>query len=1832
MAELKRNQEDMERSSRVQIQAEHARQCVALFTQLSCTEPEIANEFKKHQVQAGQLLLQPLSDEAFVEAASVYATVIRLLREPDGLEPAAEEYRTITDTIGFVTKHALVNGWLTWSSAESSAAAREVIGEQTAHPPMPAASEAEAAESETEPAAAPEVVGSEPGSGSGTGIEAIAQFESRFDVLTDAAAQAEEFEAEANAAAQAEEFEAEANAAAQAEEFEAEANAAAQAEEFEAEANAAAGALADDEAEASERAMEAESGLQIQAEPSSAAAAAADVGIDAEQAGPGIDFGRLVHSVFDKAKAKDSFSANKFEGELRLMRGGTKAIAYAMGFIYNCGVLAVSQLTELVAGLLPSFASNRKEVEDLLKASLHKFSQKGYLAEHTLVLAEDTDTCYSLTDFGAGAFRKETSRKFLLAKSQLRLVSRPEEDDFLRLAPPDAGAAAYRLRELNRAHHRLSRKMPGQLMLMYTGVAPFPHRKLRRRVTGQSFVLVPGLPDTAQLQADLSRMLETIAQYDDAAPVVVADSIESGQYWADALSTPANRAYFLYVGDGELLLGDAAGEDCSPSLLGWESPEVSADAELELSLQEETAAEDHVEVELPALPHSEPGTSSVSEAPAQTSGSDAPAEHTTAMHPDDLERVVGTALTMLEQGQRAEGMVLLHAVSGHSAEVEVLSSKLAYILGDPLMPDEDWFSLADMPVSLPFGDSELLNDYLNAAMWLRIFFDPDNPNDYRLGSRWLQINSDRSSPVLEQYPAIKQLIGYYWSFIDRYHVGLKYCASNDVRDHLDFTRSLELCRQQITETLESVFPRNVKANINHPKIHQMVTELYGNSGILTQTLQRAFTMPLAELSVICQQFTGADLSAGEIDPELGPTDSKLEAFIDQHWSGMKFKSDADKSTTLTGAFRNRMRSRLHEATGPLLRCYVYRVQEERQQAASHMNPDTINKVRQQTQVYIREALGQLAGPPLHATGHQCLAYAIRRLQDALGDRQAKPPRKFYASLLLSGEIELDRNYLPLLDDDWQQETPIAGYRIWERALRHCSDRLESWEAAAEQALRQYDMGTFALIANGIDDFSLASVGVDDAKVDEIRKQAKQLPERYKNDFMNDIESAQNYGQMTSNDEMHGYQKLVEAARKRASETENVGFFKRLLEACRRQIVHGSDARLEATRSRLKALKDSILHDPARGTQESDEEVLSQWPILDRINLMLEKRNMTVAEDYIQLAGKGHRDTPSIEVSDKDTYMKFLEQYQSLYSACNSHKRDDLNRIYEQSVRNQLFRNQNNRNTASADRFIKSWYKPQSLGEFMSQLIFHKNKVNKHRDNEYYVYPEPSDAKLGQYPHPFEVFGTKAVECGVRILMMDGMRSADTVLDEVTQMGAGDGSATIVILNYALSLADRRQLAKSIKLRSIPEAIVVIDRVMALFLAGFSQIERGNAFLMVALPSSKVQPYRPNPDSGIPPEMFIGRTDELDKIQNPSGPVFVYGGRQLGKTALLKESKHREHDPENGRYAIFVDLKKQNVEESLHKICKELENEGLIQQPCGTWDELVGVLRVRLSSREQPVRKLMLLLDEADAFIASCEPLHYRPLELLKELKDTSNHQFKFVLAGLRDIVRFNKQRLRENSVLAHLGHITIRPLKYLDARNLLLRPLQYLGFRIDQNGEDIISLILAKTNYYPGLIHFYCEKLIEAIADSYGHGNYKDNETPPYKLDERHIKTLLGHSEFLSEIERKFSITLQLDADNLYDILAKAMAYHYHEKGIGKGASVDDIIHICQYFDIHKIGKMSYENVRALLEEMDELNIFRRETQDSDKYVFNRYSFFQMLGNVEQVFEHLALYSEQREG
>ena len=252
-------------------------------------------------------------------------------------------------------------------------------------------------------------------------------------------------------------------------------------------------------------------------------------------------------------------------------------------------------------------------------------------------------------------------------------------------------------------------------------------------------------------------------------------------------------------------------------------------------------------------------------------------------------------------------------------------------------------------------------------------------------------------------------------------------------------------------------------------------------------------------------------------------------------------------------------------------------------------------------------------------------------------------------------------------------------------------------------------------------------------------------------------------------------------------------------------------------------------------------------------------------------------------------------------------------------------------------------------------------------------------------------------------------------------------------------------------------------------------------------------------------------------------------------------------------------------------------------------------------------------------------MDYAPFDNLEDIQSVGVDRFKFVVAGLRNLVKFEREKATSNnSVLAHLSHKTIRPFTTAEAQELLEKPLHYLGIRFPNDKSKLVPLILANTNYFPGLIHFYCAKLIEVLKDYPG---YDVNNTPPYEVNETHIKRVLADPEFNHQIKEKFEITLKLDADNYYHIIAVIMAYCSYNENNGDGYSVDDIYRIAQEYCIEKIQKLGTDKLEVLMDELCELNILRKSA--ARNYLFARYNFIQLLGTSEEIENLILTYSEE---
>lgn len=467
--------------------------------------------------------------------------------------------------------------------------------------------------------------------------------------------------------------------------------------------------------------------------------------------------------------------------------------------------------------------------------------------------------------------------------------------------------------------------------------------------------------------------------------------------------------------------------------------------------------------------------------------------------------------------------------------------------------------------------------------------------------------------------------------------------------------------------------------------------------------------------------------------------------------------------------------------------------------------------------------------------------------------------------------------------------------------------------------------------------------------------------------------------------------------------------------------------------------------------------------------------------------------------------------------------------------------------------------------------------------------------------PIPLFGSHA-EGRYRVVFLADLPTPEDMLQHSDE--SPRRAATILLYFGRLTRTQRDRIA--LLARKKQQSFLVIDELLLVFLCG-ERDSRIPVLFACAIPFTYAQPYVTTAGL-VPPEMFYGRQEEMHQVADRHGSCFVYGGRQLGKTALLRAVERREHRPRDGRYAIWIDLKGQGVGydhdgtaahvwPSIWSALRRLGPEhcpvpDTIKEPVGrNREKFVEFLANHFS--QESSRVLLLLLDEADRFLETDAReddgpgTGYRESSRLKDLMDRTGRSIKVVFAGLHNVLRTVEY---SNHPLGHLGEpIPVRPLWY-DAEALIREPLLAAGYRFES--DNLVTRILAQTNYYPNLIQLYCSELVKSMrVASIGRG-------PLYGIGESILDDTFQKSNLRDMIRQRFHMTLQLDPR--YEVIAYALAHECHQRlgVLSKGLDYRHIDRISRYW-----WPEGFEDVepytdlfRSLLDEMVGLGVLRKST------------------------------------
>lgn len=414
---------------------------------------------------------------------------------------------------------------------------------------------------------------------------------------------------------------------------------------------------------------------------------------------------------------------------------------------------------------------------------------------------------------------------------------------------------------------------------------------------------------------------------------------------------------------------------------------------------------------------------------------------------------------------------------------------------------------------------------------------------------------------------------------------------------------------------------------------------------------------------------------------------------------------------------------------------------------------------------------------------------------------------------------------------------------------------------------------------------------------------------------------------------------------------------------------------------------------------------------------------------------------------------------------------------------------------------------------------------------------------------------------------------------------------IVLYGGVLSAKQRASLAEATRSdAAASKRIVVVDVAVVLALAlharpSFAVLEH------LTLPFARAEVYAPDVAGNVPPELFRGRRRELDAVVSPNGSSFVYGGRQVGKSALLRAAAREVEAAEDpDRRAVYLDVKAlglglwRDAEELWLELLDELKRRGVLMvqsSRAARGDAVVNHLRTWLD--EKPNRRLLVLLDECDELLDNDARRQFPIVERLRGLMATTDRRFKVVLAGLHQVQRFERQR---NVPLAHLTQqpVNIGPLNADDAVDLLRAPLLALGYQLD---DAATWRLLSHTNYQPGLIQAFGQAVLRALQDDRGR-----SLGLPAKVDRAFIERVYAEADLGEQMRRRFMLTIYLD--DRYRCIAYVMALRNLQDGMTAAYPDGELQAACAYWWPQGFGAMLPALFKSLVEEMIGLGVLVR--------------------------------------
>lgn len=1157
--------------------------------------------------------------------------------------------------------------------------------------------------------------------------------------------------------------------------------------------------------------------------------------------------------------------------------------------------------------------------------------------------------------------------------------------------------------------------------------------------------------------------------------------------------------------------------------------------------------------------------------------------------------------------------------------------QLAYAVNDPLAACT---YNSDQIANTYLADGYEHNSYYLAAAILRNFYSNQCLYDYAIDS---MMDSFAEDKLLVSNDKLKHLIDILRMFKKEHHCGMGKFADYKKSDIAALKAKLDIFAKRAMEQSKLASEQSYNVAITNARFGKTLEYLFRGNSDLASFLDMIAEKEKDEAAIeLMKQYLQEHfIKENALVAVENINSNKIDELIDIAWdvAGNLIRNKKKTSKLVSGP-RVNLRHRLEEI-GKLISEYLVTVEQINNADEDDKAYPAYQKAYKTTSRLFQEIIAEYEAEAKQADkdyGYKLvLIQTLKEIYAKMkGDNPEFTGKYFYLPFLGDSHVLLNANYQPEYRDI--KELPAMGTlaRIEKHAFEggdmsvdlqvRLKGIMEKETDIVQSIISDDNYGSLRLLTGYINDqqpgfeaefmknFRVA-MALDFAK-----KQAKKEFE----DFSDELALFQSYGQI-DNTEENKKEIILQTAGllyEASQEDDNYGFFEKVLVEFKNKIQRDAVVQGDALKQNLENFL--LAHQELKENEAANK-------LIERIRQCIDSQKYSSAEELLnRLENDDYESLQELEM--KDYLQDFLNHYNNyIKSVANNDK----------TLRAQVkpYRTAN-KDTRAAERLLNAWPKGNNdirPDELLSSLGFKLASVDKMdkvdgKFPSFFVKLQKAlGGRVNNYNYPVPAFGSLGETDGFRIVYIFGAYDAERLVEIFNNIG--DEKHTLIILDYALKESARRRLALLVKGKANCKIFAVLDRVVLKYLYdNYSEQTITKQLLHIIMPFAYYQPYVADSSKPMPSELFIGRKEELKKIKDVNGVNIVYGGRQLGKSALLMKAKKDIDKNESGDRAVYIDIKGRNYSETALKISEELVIADILEKKeiTSDWRELAMSIRMRLKDEDKPIHYFLLLLDEADAFLDSCKDVQYKPFDALKDIQAVGEGRFKFVVAGLRDVLRFEHEAaLNDNSVLPQLSSMTVKPFKYAEAKELLEYPLSYLGFRFrdDVETDTLVSAILSHTNSFPGMLQLYCTKLIEAMKN--GYAGYKEAGTPPYYVSEDHIKKVLGEDNLQEEIRQKFFITLTVGSDNYYLLIAMITAYLYkNDEGIC--VTPNDVLTFAKDFEIKDIAALSPEKVAALMEEMRELNVLQHNGEHG--YRFTHFSFFQMMGTKAYLEQELGKY------